>query len=213
MSLKLLVTSDFHADEELKEAAIEEANNGDYDLFINLGDYMGFDYADDMFDRIDIPAIGTTGNRDSMEKDEFEESDIPVYKFLEANVDDDYLVILIGGSFPDDIKQQVTEIIEEHGEPDKVIIGSHYPPKNLQDTIHSGRHIGFEQFREIILRHKPAIWMAGHVHEDYGHDSLFSTEMINAASEESGKGYSVTMGDEGGVEEIEEVVLVEKEDQ
>lgn len=212
MSLKLLVTSDFHADEELKEAAIEEANSGDYDLFINLGDYMGFDYAEDMFDRIDIPAIGTTGNRDSMDKDRFEESSVPVYKFLEANVDDDYLVILIGGSFPDDIKDQVNEIIEEHGDPEKVIIGTHYPPKKLQDTINSGRHIGFDQFREIIMRKKPAIWMSGHVHEDYGRDSLFNTEMINAASEETGKGYKVVMSDEGGVESIEEVELLAKED-
>lgn len=209
MSLKILVTSDFHAKEDLKDAAIEEANSGDYDLFINLGDYMGFDYADNLFDSIEIPAIGTTGNRDTMEKDKFEESDIPVYKFLEANIDDDYLVILIGGSFPDDIKEQVTEIIEDHGNPDKVIIGSHYPPKNLQDTIHSGRHIGFDQFREIILKNKPALWMSGHVHEDYGRNSLFNTEVINAASEESGKGYAVELSDEGGVENIEEIVLVE----
>jgi len=211
MTLKFLVASDFHADEELKEAAIEEANSGDYDLYVNLGDYMGFDYTDDMFERIDIPAIGTTGNRDSMDKDRFEESDVPVYKFLEANVDDDYLVILIGGSFPDDIKDQVNEIIEDHGNPEKVIVGSHYPPKKMRDTIHSGRHIGFDQFREIIMRHKPALWMSGHVHEDYGRDSLFSTEMINASSTDSGKGYAVTMDEDGGVESIEEVQLVQED--
>jgi len=40
MALKILITSDFHAKEDLKEAAIEEANNGDYDIYLNLGDYI-----------------------------------------------------------------------------------------------------------------------------------------------------------------------------
>jgi Icc-related predicted phosphoesterase len=209
MSLKILFTSDFHAKDDLKEAAIKEANNGDYDLFINLGDYMDEEYARDLFDRIEIPGIGCTGNRDMFFDDETLDGDeLPVYNFLEANVDDEYLVILIGGDFPDEIKDEVSTLIEEHGDASKVIIGSHYPPHKLNDKIHSGRRIGFEQFRELIMREKPAIWASGHVHEDYGRDSLFNTEVINAAGEESGKAYSVTIGDEGGVEEIEEIELV-----
>ena len=211
MSLKILVTSDFHAKDDLKEAAIEEANSGDYDLYMNLGDYMDEDYAKDLFDRIEIPGIGATGNRDMMFSDELlDANDVPVYNFLEANVDDEYLVILIGGDFPDNIKKKVADLIGEHGEPSKVIIGSHYPPHKLGDKIHSGRRIGFEQFRELIMREKPALWASGHVHEDYGRDSLLKTEYINAAAEESGKAYSVTIGDEGGVDEIEEVELVSK---
>ncbi|MFB6241262.1 MAG: metallophosphoesterase [Candidatus Nanosalina sp.] len=212
MSLKLLITSDFHADEELKEAAIEEANSGDYDIFLNLGDYMEQEYADDLFERIEIPALGCTGNRDMHFDEEYLDSASPVYSFLEADIDDEYLLILIGGDFPEDIKEQVTDLIEEHGDPSKVIIGSHYPPKKLRDRIHSGDRIGFEQFREIIIKHKPALWASGHVHEDFGRDSLFDTEFINAAAEESGKAFSVTIGDEGGVEEIEEITLVDREE-
>lgn len=209
MGLKLLITSDFHAKEDLKEAAIEEANKGDYDIYLNLGDFIDQDYAEDLFDRIDIPALGTTGNRDMSFSREFLEGDGPVYEFLEADIDDEYLLILIGGDFPEDIKKQVEELIEEHGDPSKVIVGSHYPPKKLGDRIHSGRRIGFEQFREIIIRHKPALWASGHIHEDFGRDSLFDTEFINAAGEETGKAYSVTIGEEGGVESIEEIQLVD----
>ncbi|MFB6191095.1 MAG: metallophosphoesterase [Candidatus Nanohaloarchaea archaeon] len=209
MSLRILVTSDFHARDDLKEAAIEEANSGDYDLFINLGDYMDEDFAEDLFDRIEIPGIGCTGNRDMMFDDEFLDGEVPVYNFLEAEVDDEYLVILIGGDFPEDIKEKVSDLIDEHGDPSKVVIGSHYPPKKLGDRIHSGDRIGFEQFRELIIRHKPALWMSGHVHEDYGRSSLMGTEVINTASEETGKGYAVTIGDEGGVEKIEEVELIQ----
>ena len=209
MGLKILVTSDFHAKEDLKEAAIEEANSGDYDVYLNLGDFIDPDYAEDLFDRIEIPGLGTTGNRDLFDDEEMIEK-APVFHFLEADVDDEYLVILIGGDFPDDIKEQVTEIIEEHGDSSKVIIGSHYPPLKLGDRIHSGDRIGFEQFRELILKQKPAVWANGHVHEDFGERSLLGTTVLNAAAEETGKAFSVTIGDEGGVEEVEEVDLLDE---
>ncbi len=208
MSLRILATSDFHAREDLKEAAIEEANTGDYDLYINLGDYMDEDYAEELFDRITIPAIGCTGNRDLFFDDSFVGEEVPVYNFLEANVDEQYLVILIGGDFPEDVKEQVSDLIEEHGDPSKVVVGSHYPPKKLGDRIHSGRRIGFEQFRELIMRYKPALWMSGHVHEDFGEYSLMGTKVLNTAAEETGKAFSVVIGDEGGVESVEEVDLL-----
>lgn len=209
MSLKILFTSDFHSKEDLLEAAIKEANGNDYDLFVNLGDYMDEEYADRLFSSIDIPAIGCTGNRDMMFSDELlDGNDVPVYNFLEANIDDEYLMILIGGDFPDDIKQKVIDLIEDHGDSSKVIIGSHYPPHKVGDKIHSGRRIGFEQFRELIIREKPALWVNGHVHEDFGRNDLVGTPVLNAAAEETGKAWSVTIGDEGGVEEIEEIDLI-----
>jgi Icc-related predicted phosphoesterase len=209
MVLKILITSDFHEKEELKEAAIEEANSGEYDLFINLGDYMSEEYAERLFDGIeDAAAVGTTGNRDMMFSEEFMNGDTPVYNFLEADIDEKYKLILIGGDFPDDIKHQVDELMEET-DSDKVIVGSHYPPHKLGDRIRSGRRIGFEQFRELIMKYKPALWASGHVHEDFGEYSLFDTKVLNAAGEETGKAFSVTIGDEGGVEEVEELTLVE----
>ena len=206
--MKILVTSDFHAREDLKNAAVKEANSGEYDLFINLGDYMDQDYARELFEQVEIPGIGGTGNRDMMFSNEFLDGPVPVYNFLEAEVDEEYLVILIGGDFPDDVKQQVSELIEDHGDSSKVIIGSHYPPKKVGDKIHSGKRIGFDQFRELIIKEKPAIWMNGHVHEDFGERELLGVPVLNAAADETGKAFSVIIGDEGGVEEIEEVELV-----
>ncbi|MFB6208277.1 MAG: metallophosphoesterase [Candidatus Nanohaloarchaea archaeon] len=208
MSLRILVTSDFHAREDLKEAAVEEANSGGYDLYLNLGDYMDEDYTRDLFESIEIPAIGCTGNRDMFFDEEFMDSGTPVYHFLEADVDSEYLVILIGGDFPDNVKEEVSRLIEEHGDPSKVIVGSHYPPLKLGDKMHNGRRIGFEQFRELIIKEKPALWASGHVHEDFGQFSLVGTTVLNAAAEDTGKAFSVTIGDEGGVEEVEEVTLV-----
>ncbi|WP_414838348.1 metallophosphoesterase family protein [Candidatus Nanosalina sp. VS9-1] len=209
MGLKLLVTSDFHADEQLKDAAIEEANSGDYDIFLNLGDFMTEEYAEELFEPIEIPALGCTGNRDMHFSSEFMDGPVPVYNFLEADIDDEYLLILIGGDFPEDIKQKVDDLLQDR-DGSKVIIGSHYPPKKLGDRVHSGERVGFDQYRELLIKHKPALWASGHIHEDFGRNSLFDTEFINAAGEETGKAYSVTIGDEGGVEDIEEIQLVEK---
>ncbi|MFB6208980.1 MAG: metallophosphoesterase [Candidatus Nanohaloarchaea archaeon] len=210
MGLKILVTSDFHASEELKEAAIEEANSGDYDIYLNLGDYMDQDYAEDMMERIDIVALGCTGNRDMMFSNEFLDGPVPVFNFLEAEIDDEYMIILIGGNFPDNVKEEVERIIDEHGDASKTIIGSHYPPHKMGDRVRSGKRIGFEQFRELIIKEKPALWASGHVHEDFGEYSLLGTTVLNAAADETGKAFSVEIGDEGGVEDVEEVVLVEQ---
>lgn len=208
MTLKILVTSDFHADDKLKEAAIKEANSGEYDLYINLGDYMDEEYAEDLFSQIECAAVGCTGNRDMMFSSDFLNGATPVYNFLEADIDDEYKLILIGGDFPEDIKEQVEELVEDY-DSDKVIIGSHYPPHKLGDKVRGGKRIGFEQFRELIIKHKPALWANGHVHEDFGQYSLMGTTVLNAAADETGKAYTVTIGDEDGVQEVEEITLVE----
>lgn len=213
MSLKILITSDFHNKEALKEASIEEANSGEYDLYLNLGDYMSEEYAEDLFDRIDITAIGVTGNRDMMFSDEFLDGDeVPVYNFVEAPVDEEYLLVMIGGNFPEDMRERVNNAIEEHGDPSKVIVASHYPPRNLGDRIHNGDRVGFDGYRKLIMQHKPALWASGHIHEDFGEYELMGTKVLNASAESTGKAYSVTIGDEGGVEEVEEIQLVDEEE-
>ena len=202
----MLVAGDFHAREELLEACREELEENDYDLYINAGDYMDLDYAERLFEGLDVAAIGTTGNRDLHMTEEDLEG-LPVFHFLEADIDDEYNLIMIGGDFPDDVQEKVAEMIEGV-DSDKLVICSHYPPKKLGDKIESGRRIGFDQFRRMIMKHKPALWVNGHVHEDFGENDLMGTKVLNASSFDSGKAYSVTL-DDGNVE-VEEVVLVEE---
>jgi Icc-related predicted phosphoesterase len=202
----MLVAGDFHAREELLEACREELEENDYDLYINAGDYMDLEYAERLFEGLDVAAIGTTGNRDLHMTEEDLEG-LPVFHFLEADIDEEYKLIMIGGDFPDDVQEKVAEMIEGV-DSDKLVICSHYPPKKLGDKIESGRRIGFDQFRRMIMKHKPALWVNGHVHEDFGENDLMGTKVLNASSFDSGKAYSVTL-DDGNVE-VEEVVLVEE---
>ncbi len=204
MSLKILAAGDFHAKEDLLEACREELEQGDYDLYINVGDYMDTDYAERLFEGLDVAAVGTTGNRDLHMTEEDLEG-LPVFHFLEADIDEEYKLVLIGGDFPEDVQDKVAEMVEDV-DPDNLIIGSHYPPKKVGDKITSGKRIGFDQFRRMIMRHKPALWVNGHVHEDFGERELMGTKVLNASSHDTGKAYSVTL-DEGEVE-VEEVDLI-----
>ena len=204
MSLKILAAGDFHAKEDLLEACREELEQGDYDLYINVGDYMDTDYAERLFGGLDVAAVGTTGNRDLHMTEEDLEG-LPVFHFLEADIDEEYKLVLIGGDFPEDVQDKVAEMVEDV-DPDNLIIGSHYPPKKVGDKITSGKRIGFDQFRRMIMRHKPALWVNGHVHEDFGERELMGTKVLNASSHDNGKAYSVTL-DEGEVE-VEEVDLI-----
>jgi len=204
MSLKILVTGDFHAREDLLEGARSELQNGEYDLFINVGDYMDVEYAERLFKDLDTAAVGCTGNRDLHMRDEDLEG-LPVYHFLDADIDDEYKLVLIGGDFPEDVKEQLEDMLED-ADRDKMIIGTHYPPKKIGDLINSGKRIGFEQFREILLRFKPALWCNGHVHEAYGERELMGTTVLNASSYDTGKGYKVILDD--GVKSVDEVDLL-----
>jgi len=201
----MLVAGDFHAREELLEACREELEENDYDLYINAGDYMDVDYAERLFEGLDVAAIGTTGNRDLHMTEEDLEG-IPVFHFLEADIDEEYKLVMIGGDFPEDVQEKVAEMVEDV-DSDKLIICSHYPPKKLGDKIESGRRIGFDQFRRMIMKHKPALWVNGHVHEDFGENQLMGTKVLNASSFDSGKAYSVTL--DNGEVEVEEVNLLE----
>lgn len=204
MSLKMLVAGDFHAREELLEGCREELEDNDYDIYVNVGDYMDLDYADRLFDGLEVAALGTTGNRDLHMTEEDLEG-LPVFHFLEADIDDEYKLVMIGGDFPEDVQKKVAEMVEDV-DSDKLVICSHYPPKKVGDKITTGKRIGFEQFRKMIIKHKPALWVNGHVHEDFGERELMGTKVLNAASHDTGKAYSVTI-DEGEVE-VEEVKLI-----
>ncbi len=205
MSLKILVAGDFHAREDLLEGARSELENGDYDLFVNVGDYMDLEYAERLFKDLDTAAVGCTGNRDLhiMEEDL---KGLPIYHFLDADIDDEYKLVLIGGDFPEDVKEQLEEILEEVDK-NKLIVGSHYPPKKVGDKIASGQRIGFEQFRELLIKFKPAAWFNGHVHEDYGERELMGTKVLNASSYDTGKAFEVVIGEEG-LQSVKEIDLL-----
>lgn len=202
--MKILAASDFHEDEELTEAAIEEANSGDYDLFLNPGDFVSREEYERFEDAVEIPFFACTGNWDfEFEPPENGEYD-SLFNYMKVELDD-LRVALIGSVFPDDFMEDISDWADGV-DPSDLIMVSHYPPERAGDATVSGNRAGMTGFRKLIMKLKPAIWLCGHIHEAFGHYSVMETDVFNCAVIESGKCFSIELGDDG-VEDWDEVDL------
>lgn len=59
------------------------------------------------------------------------------------------------------------------------VLVAHEPPRGILDLAYSGRHIGSEAIRALILRLKPRVLACGHVHESPGVARLEDTLVVN----------------------------------
>ncbi|MDY6770182.1 MAG: metallophosphoesterase family protein [Candidatus Nanohaloarchaea archaeon] len=205
--MNIFTAGDFHGREELKEAVLDEVNGGDYDMFLAIGDYDTPEFYEDMVDRLEVPWLALTGNWD-FDFEPPENNEYPyLFNYQKVEYEDGYHFILLGAVYPDDFLEEARAFFD--GVPnEKRIVASHYPPHMLCDLADAGNRAGFPEFRELIMREKPALWTCGHIHEAFGKESLMDTVVVNAAAEESGKGWRVELGDDG-VEAAAQVELVE----
>ncbi|MFB6265712.1 MAG: metallophosphoesterase [Candidatus Nanohaloarchaea archaeon] len=202
--MKILTAGDFHGSEELKQGVVDELEERDYDLLLMIGDYGSEEFYEDLVGSVNTPYLGTTGNWDfGFEPPENNELD-KLFNYQKVEFKG-YSFLLLGSVYPDDFMEQAKEFFEDVPN-EKRVVASHYPPHMLGDLADNGNRAGFAEFRELVMREKPALWVCGHIHEDYGKFSLMNTTVLNTAGEKSGKGWRVEMGEEG-VEDVEEVKL------
>jgi len=208
--MRILAVGDFHNDETIKERAIEEANQGNYDLFLGLGDYFTEEYYQDLAQRIKIRKLMITGNRDfNFETPNNEDYD-GLFNYVKVNYTDDvdktdWKLVLLGSTFPEDFQQDVEDWVGDFPS-ERLIFCSHYPPYMIRDLSYSGSHTGIAEFRELIFKLKPALWFCGHIHEAFGAQKLMRTHVINVAATDSGKAYAVEIDSEG-TKNIKEINL------
>lgn len=202
--MNILTAGDFHQEEELKEGLVEEANTGGYGMFLGIGDYHTPEFYEDLVDSLEIPFLCTTGNWD-FDFEPPENGEYPhLYNYKKVDFED-YKILLLGSVYPDDVIDQA-EAFFDGADHSRRIVVSHYPPHMLGDLADNGNRAGFQEFRELLMRVRPALWTCGHIHEDFGKFALMDTTVLNAASAETGKAWNVEMGD-SGVEKAEEVDL------
>lgn len=203
--MHIFTAGDFHENEELKQAVVVEVNDG-YDMFLAIGDYDTPEFYQDLIGQLEVPWLAVTGNWDfdfqPPENGEYQH----LYNYQKVKYEEGYHFLLLGAVYPDELLEEAREFFDDVPN-EKRIVASHYPPHMLCDLAANGNRAGFPEFRELILREKPAFWTCGHIHEDFGKTSLMGTVVVNASSKESGKGWRVELGEEG-VEEVEEVELV-----
>lgn len=202
--MKLLAAADFHEEDDLIDAVVEEANSGDYDVFIAPGDFVTPDDYQDMQERVEIPMFACTGNWDfnftPPENDDYDD----LFNYMKIDWEE-YKIGAIGAVFPDDFKDDLEKWVDGHDDR-RLLFMSHYPPERLGDATVSGNRAGMTGFRQLIMKLKPAAWFCGHIHEAFGHYSFMQTHVFNCAVVESGKCFAVELGDDG-VEDWEEVEL------
>ncbi len=207
--MRVLAVADFHREEAIRDAVIEEANSGAYDLFIALGDYEEPEYYESLVDPINIPFVALTGNWDFGFEPPANGEYQNLFNYKEVEFKD-YHIVLLGAIYPDNFGEKIESFFD--GVPhERRIICSHYPPHMLGDLTRTGTRAGFKEFRSLIMKEKPAAWLCGHIHEDYGQFELLDTTVLNCAACESGNAWAFTLGDTG-IEDTENVVLIEDQD-
>lgn len=201
--MRILAVADFHRDPDLREAVIEEVNTGGYDLFLALGDYETAEYYEELVSMVDgVQLLALTGNWDFGFEPPENGAYTRLFNFKKVEFQD-HAIVLLGAIYPDDYMEQIHDFFEDVPEENR-IIASHYPPHMLGDLARTGTRAGFPEFRELIMREKPAIWCCGHIHEDFGRFSLLRTDVFNCAAAETGKGWSIELG-EDGIETADEI--------
>ncbi len=202
--MRILAAADFHGKKELVHNAIEEVNNGDYDLFVLPGDFESPESYKEVVEPVDVPVMAATGNWDFNFKppknDEFDS----LFNYMKIDFQD-YKVVVIGSVFPDNYMEDVEQWVEDF-DSRKLFFITHYPPKRVGDRAANGIRAGMDGFRQLIMKLKPSAWFCGHIHEAFGHYSLMKTDVFNCSVPDSKKAFSVELGEEG-VEDFEEVDL------
>ncbi|MFB6294144.1 MAG: metallophosphoesterase, partial [Candidatus Nanohaloarchaea archaeon] len=146
--MRIFTAGDFHGSEALKDAVVQEVNDGGYDLFLAIGDYDTPEFYEDMIDRLQVPWLAITGNWDfdfdPPENNEYQH----LYNYQKVEYEDGYKFLLLGAVYPDEFLEEAHEFFQ--GTPqEKRVVASHYPPHMLQDLADNGNRAGFPEFREL----------------------------------------------------------------
>lgn len=193
--MKIFALADPHGNMKLLREILKEVEEGGYDVFLGLGDFMSKRFFSKLVTGLDVEEKSfIPGNRDYGMKE------LPYLKNVDSFDFGGIRFVMIGSHHFPNLKEKVTERFEDV-DPKKVIIGSHEPPERVRDETHSGARIGVREFREIIDEKQPLAWLCGHVHEAEGVSTVGDTKVVNAAASSETMGYKLVVED-NGIKEI-----------
>lgn len=76
-------------------------------------------------------------------------------------------------------KEQVESLKLNHKKP--LVLVGHTPLYLLQDKILNSEHVGSRKLRIEIEKLRPIVYLCGHIHEDFGMNTLHNTFIFNCA--------------------------------
>ncbi len=198
--MKIFALADPHGNMMLLRQVLKEVEEGGYDVFLGLGDFMSTKFFSKLVTGLDVERKSfIPGNRDyGMKK-------LPYLKNIDSFDFEDIRFVMVGSHHFPNLKQKVLEKFEDV-EGRKVIVGSHEPPERVRDETYTGARIGVPEFREIIDEKQPLAWLCGHVHEAEGVSTVGETKVVNAAASDKTMGYRIVV--EGS--DIKEIKRLER---
>ncbi|MBD3387633.1 MAG: hypothetical protein GF416_01165 [Candidatus Altiarchaeales archaeon] len=214
--MRAVCIADIHGDLEAVTRLRNSIADKDIRYAFLLGDFSkGF--KDPAENRADITAILDTlsdydvkaipGNCDQRETtDILSERNANLHNTVLKLPDAD--IIGFGGSNPtpfntpfeyseEDIGKALEQLHSGVDEGSKVIVMSHFPPKDTRcDQISDGTHVGSTALREYIEEKQPNLVLCSHIHESGGsEDKIGDSRIFNLGRISEGRAYILEAGD------------------
>lgn len=184
--MRIFICSDPHGRNDILVKTINEVKNGEYDVFLGLGDYISSRFFSRLVTGIDVKKKSfIRGNRDFG-------INLPYLKKFDTFDYDGIRFVMVGSHHFPNLKEKILDACEDV-DGDELIIASHEPPHRLRDEIRSGVRVGVPEFREIIEEKQPLVWLCGHIHEAGGVSTLGSTKIVNASAYDGVFGYRMVV--------------------
>jgi len=193
--MKIISFGDIHEDISNLEPLKNELETAD--LIIISGDltnYHGKEEAEKVIEGImeyNKNVLAQFGNLDQSDVNDYlTEKGINLHR--NGHIMGDIGIFGVGGSNPTpfktptefsekEIETFLLEGYEKVRETKSKVLVPHVPPYDTKiDLIRSGAHVGSQNVRDFILKHKPDISVSGHIHEAKGVDKIGNTMICNA---------------------------------
>ncbi len=193
--MKLLLFSDLHVQLNLAKKLVEKSK--EVDVVIGAGDFAimhrGLEETLQVLRAITKPIVIVPGNgetyKELKEAAEGWENCHALHGSGIKLLGVDFFGI--GGGIPvtpfgswsyDFTEKEAKNLLE--GLPEKAILISHSPPKNILDKSSSGMHLGSTAIRAVMEEKHPKLLVCGHIHESGGRQEwVGNTLVVNAGPE------------------------------
>jgi uncharacterized protein len=100
----------------------------------------------------------------------------------------------------EEVYQTLTQVAKDVINKTHRIVMVHQPPRNSRDRIYSGEHTGCVSLRRFIEEFQPDLVLCGHIHEDWGQDSIGRTMVVNVGEMRRGYAALIELDNKIGVQ-------------
>jgi len=213
MIMRAIVVTDIHKKASTATLVNKAAEEHDADCVLILGDFCEFgpvSFASDYIKAINKPVYALPGNCDPLELPAAV-SKVAKDMHGKAATVGGVKIAGLGGSNPT-IFNTPFELSEEHIfemlDPicSKVtVLMVHAPAFGHLDRIPNGMRVGSTSIRKIVEKHRPAVVLSGHIHEERGIEEADGTLFVNPGPAK--EGYAALLVIENGVPKVKLLTL------